>query len=85
MSRNTLPRRLEKLTDSLKDNAGNQTAVSLLSSTPQTVSQGVSFTLHNLRPFNQPVATAITLVGFIYMIIFASIIAASGGAVRSIM
>lgn len=48
---------------SLTANAGNATALSLLSAAPRTVSGGVSFTFVNLRPYDQPVAAAITLVG----------------------
>ena len=39
----------------------------------------------NLRPYNQPVATAITLVGLIYMLIFAFTITMTNNAVREIM
>lgn len=38
-----------------------------------------------MRPYNQPVATAITLVGLIYMLIFAFVITMTGNAVREIM
>jgi hypothetical protein len=56
-----------------------------LAQAPSTVSNAVHYTLNNLRPYNQPVATAITLVGLIYMLIFAFIITMTGDAVRSIM
>lgn len=49
------------------------------------MSQPVFYTLFNLRPYNQPVATAITLVGLIYMLIFAFVITMTLGAVRDIM
>jgi hypothetical protein len=45
----------------------------------------VYYTLDNLRPYDQPVATAITLVGLIYMLIFAFIIAMMGNAAREIV
>ncbi|KAK7462780.1 hypothetical protein VKT23_007364 [Stygiomarasmius scandens] len=41
----------------------------LLSNAPQIITQPVSYTLDNLHPFNVPVATAITFVGLIYLLI----------------
>jgi hypothetical protein len=73
------------LTSSLSEQAGNQTAMTNLAQAPTTVSQPVSYTLFNLRPYNQPVAAAITLVGLIYMLIFAFIITMTNNAVREIM
>jgi hypothetical protein len=70
---------------SLSENAGNQTAINALAQAPTTVSNCIFFTLNNLRPYNQPVAAAITLVGLIYMLIFAFILTMSGSAVREIM
>lgn len=49
------------------------------------MSQPVFFTMNNLRPYNQPVATAITLVGLIYMLIFAFILTMMNNAAREIM
>ncbi|KAJ9092723.1 hypothetical protein QFC19_008648 [Naganishia cerealis] len=49
--------------------AGNTTAVQALASAPRTVTPAVSYTSYNLRPFSNPVATAVTLVGQIYMLI----------------
>lgn len=69
----------------MSQNAGNATAMTLLAQAPSTVSSPVSFTLINLRPYNQPVAAAITLVGLIYMLIFAFIITMSGNAAREVM
>ena len=57
----------------------------MLAQAPTTVSNSVYFTLVNLRPYNQPVATAITLVGLIYMLIFAFIITMTNSACRDIM
>lgn len=59
--------------------------MALLARAPTTVSAPVSFSLVNLRPYNQPVATAITLVGLIYMLIFAFIITMAGAGAREIM
>ena len=39
----------------------------------------------NLRPYNQPVAAAITLVGLIYMLIFSFIVTMSFNAARQVM
>jgi hypothetical protein len=57
----------------------------LVAQAPGTVTLPVSFTMINLRPYNQAVASAITLVGLIYMLIFAFIITMTNNAVREIM
>ena len=41
--------------------------------------------MYNLRPYDQPVASAITLVGMIYMLIFSFIIAMLNNGAREIM
>ncbi|THV04749.1 hypothetical protein K435DRAFT_714295 [Dendrothele bispora CBS 962.96] len=41
----------------------------LLSNAPQIVTQPISYTIDNLHPFDVPVATAITFVGLIYLLI----------------
>ncbi|WVQ98009.1 hypothetical protein IAU59_005129 [Kwoniella sp. CBS 9459] len=69
----------------LQDNVNNATALNLLAQAPTTLSQPVWYTIHNLRPYDQPVATAITLVGLIYMLIFAFVITMSNNAVREII
>lgn len=70
---------------SLQANAGNAQAITAIASAPGTISNSISYRLFNLRPYNQPVATAITLVGLIYMLIFAFVITMTGNAVREIM
>lgn len=50
---------------------GNATALQLLSQAPQTLSQPIWYTMFNLRPYTVQVASAVTLVGHIYVIIFA--------------
>ncbi|ORY30405.1 hypothetical protein BCR39DRAFT_564917 [Naematelia encephala] len=72
-------------TQYLSQNAGNQTAITLLATAPSTISNPVFYTLNNLRPYNQPVAAAITLVGLIYMLIFAFIITMANNACREII
>ncbi|KAF8802870.1 hypothetical protein BYT27DRAFT_7145655 [Phlegmacium glaucopus] len=42
---------------------------SILSISPQTIVQPVSYTLANLAPFNVPLASAVTYIGLIYQII----------------
>jgi hypothetical protein len=41
--------------------------------------------MYDLRPYNQPVATAITLVGMIYMLIFSFLIAMINNGAREIV
>jgi hypothetical protein len=52
-------------------NSGNATALQLLSQAPQTLSQPIWYSMSNVRPYTAQVASAITLVGHIYVIIFA--------------
>ncbi|KAF5386487.1 hypothetical protein D9757_005893 [Collybiopsis confluens] len=54
----------------------------LLSNAPQVVTQPISFTIDNLRPFNIPVATALTYVGLIYTLILTFFIVNIGVAAR---
>ncbi|ODN82224.1 hypothetical protein L202_02510 [Cryptococcus amylolentus CBS 6039] len=69
----------------LQANANNATAIGLLAQAPTTLTNGVWYTLNNLRPYNQPVATAITLVGLIYMLILSFIMTMTNNAVREII
>jgi len=48
--------------------------MTLLAQAPGTIVQPVYFTMNNIRPYNQPVAQAITLVGAIYLLIFSFIV-----------
>ncbi|PPQ98228.1 hypothetical protein CVT26_003398 [Gymnopilus dilepis] len=50
--------------------------VSLMSVSPQTVTQPVGYTLVNLIPFAQPVASAVVFVGLIYLLILSFFIVA---------
>ncbi|KAG8692181.1 hypothetical protein FRC08_009958 [Ceratobasidium sp. 394] len=65
--------------------AGNATALAALSAAPQTLSPGIWWATENLRPYNAPVATALTLVGQIYLCIFAFIITMSNDAARGVL
>ncbi|WRT64817.1 uncharacterized protein IL334_001753 [Kwoniella shivajii] len=69
----------------LQANANNVTAINAIASAPTTISNSVWYTLNNLRPYDQPVAQAITLVGLIYMLIFSFVITMSNNAVREII
>jgi hypothetical protein len=59
--------------------------VALLAQAPTTVHNSVYFTLTDIRPYDQPVAQAITLVGLIQLLIFAFVITMNNNAVREIM
>ncbi|KAG8686442.1 hypothetical protein FRC08_012504 [Ceratobasidium sp. 394] len=65
--------------------SGNTTAVQALVSAPQTMTSGAWWTTENLRPYNAPVATALTLVGQIYLCIFAFIMTMTNDAARGIL
>ncbi|KAB5590542.1 Nitrosoguanidine resistance protein SNG1 [Ceratobasidium theobromae] len=65
--------------------AGNATALQALTSAPQALTSGAWWTTENLRPYDAPVATALTLVGQIYLCIFAFIITMSNDAARGII
>ncbi|KAF5369660.1 hypothetical protein D9615_010234 [Tricholomella constricta] len=41
----------------------------LIATSPQTVIKPISFTMDNVAPFNEPVASAVTFVGLIYVLI----------------
>lgn len=57
----------------LTQQGGNATAMSNLAAAPQTASNAFAYTAVNFRPFDQPVASAVTLVGLIYLTILAFI------------
>ncbi|QRV85261.1 nitrosoguanidine resistance protein SNG1 [Ceratobasidium sp. AG-Ba] len=69
----------------LRSVSGNATALAALSAAPQTLSPGIWWATENLRPYNAPVATALTLVGQIYLCIFAFIITMSNDAARGVL
>lgn len=54
-------------------NSGNATALQLLGQAPQTLSQPIWYTMFNVRPYSAQVASAITLVGHIYVIIISCV------------
>ncbi|TIA86348.1 hypothetical protein E3P99_03710 [Wallemia hederae] len=57
----------------LTQQGGNATAMSNLANAPQTASNAFAYTAVNFRPFDQPVASAVTLVGLIYLTILSFI------------
>lgn len=63
----------------------NQTAVQLLAQAPQTISPGVSWNMVNLRPYTTPAALAVTLVGNIFLTIFAFVMTMAHAAARAII
>lgn len=56
----------------------NSTVLSLLSSSPQALTKPIGYSLVNLAPFNQPVGSAITFVGLIYLLILSFFIVMVG-------
>lgn len=65
--------------------AGNTAALQAVTAAPQTLTSGAWWTTENLRPYTAPVATALTLVGQIYLCIFAFIMTMSNDAARGIL
>lgn len=59
--------------------------MALLAQAPTTISNSVYYQMENLRPYTQPVAQAIVLVGLIYMLIFAFIITMMNNGAREVM
>ncbi|KAJ7594076.1 hypothetical protein C8J56DRAFT_1002071 [Mycena floridula] len=56
----------------------------LLSTAPQLIIAPVGFTINNLRPFDIPVASAVTFVGLIYLLILSFFIVMIGVSAREI-
>lgn len=67
----------------LTANAANSTLLSLAAQAPQTISTPVWYTMNNLRPFSATVATALLLVGAIYIIIFTFVVSMAGVQTRA--
>ncbi|KAF8322825.1 uncharacterized protein EI90DRAFT_2936677 [Cantharellus anzutake] len=60
----------------------NGTMMGNVARAPQTLSASVGFTMVNLRPYSAPVASALTLVGSILVIVFAFTVTMAGYAAR---
>jgi hypothetical protein len=52
-----------------QSNANSTTLASILAASPQTIVSPVYYTIQNLIPFDQAVATASTFVGMLYQVI----------------
>ncbi|KLO05693.1 hypothetical protein SCHPADRAFT_716122 [Schizopora paradoxa] len=63
----------------------NVTAVQMLAQAPQTISPAVLWTTINLKPYTAPAAQAVTLVGQIYLCIFAFIICMAHSTARDLV
>ncbi|KAH6904061.1 hypothetical protein BKA70DRAFT_1509496, partial [Coprinopsis sp. MPI-PUGE-AT-0042] len=62
--------------------SNNGNIATILSTSPQTIVQPVYYTINNLLPFHQPVATASTFVGLIYLLILSFFVVMTGYAAR---
>ncbi|KAF9030543.1 hypothetical protein BDZ89DRAFT_1091563 [Hymenopellis radicata] len=65
-------------------NMSSAALTSLASSSPQAVTQPVAHTIVNLAPFDIPVASAITFVGLIYLLILSFFIVMVGLSAREV-
>ncbi|CAE6469862.1 unnamed protein product [Rhizoctonia solani] len=65
--------------------SNDPTALQALTAAPQTLTMGAWWTVSNLRPYNAPVATALTLIGQIYLCIFGFIMTMAHDAARGIL
>ncbi|KAF8902701.1 hypothetical protein CPB85DRAFT_1438612 [Mucidula mucida] len=54
----------------------------ILSVSPQVITQPIGYTIDNLRPFDVPVASAITFVGLIYILVLCFVIVQIGAGAR---
>ncbi|KAJ7137580.1 hypothetical protein C8R43DRAFT_1072257 [Mycena crocata] len=54
----------------------------LLSTAPQVVTRPIGYTVNNLRPFDVAVATAVTFVGLIYLLILSFFVVMVGSGAR---
>ncbi|KAI0653466.1 hypothetical protein C8Q70DRAFT_1035581 [Cubamyces menziesii] len=63
----------------------NSTALQMIANAPQTISPAISWTMVNLRPYQAPAAQAVTLVGNIFLCIFAFMITMANSTARAIV
>lgn len=72
-----------QLTRQVARNASTSSVMpAILDSSPQTIVGAVGYTLENLLPFDQPVATAATFVGMLYQLIMGFFIVMMGYGAR---
>ncbi|CEH16028.1 Domain of unknown function DUF3533 [Ceraceosorus bombacis] len=63
--------------------ANSAAAITALSNAPSTIANPVAMTTNNVRPYSQPVATAATFVGLIYLCILAFNVVMAGFGMRA--
>ncbi|KAF7364308.1 DUF3533 domain-containing protein [Mycena sanguinolenta] len=68
----------------LKNISSSSNIGTLLSTAPQIVVRPIYYTVDNLRPFDVPVASAVTFVGLIYLVILSFFIVMVSNAARDI-
>ncbi|KAF8915948.1 hypothetical protein CPB85DRAFT_1217167 [Mucidula mucida] len=54
----------------------------LLDAAPQVITQPLAYTIDNLRPFDVPVASAVTFIGLIYLLVICFFIVLIGASAR---
>ncbi|KAK1226199.1 hypothetical protein PQX77_010781 [Marasmius sp. AFHP31] len=64
--------------------ASSSNLQNVLSNAPQVITRPIGYTIDNLRPFDVPVATAITFVGLIYLLILSFFIVMIGVSAREV-
>ncbi|OXC69619.1 hypothetical protein AYX13_01788 [Cryptococcus neoformans] len=69
----------------LQDNANDVTAFRFVAQAPSTITNAVWYSMNNLRPYDHPVAQAITLVALMLMPIFSFIMTMTNNAVREVI
>ncbi|KAJ7198449.1 hypothetical protein GGX14DRAFT_181124 [Mycena pura] len=62
--------------------SANANASALLSTAPQIITEPISYAIKNVRPFDVPVASAVTFVGLIYLLILAFFVLLVSNAAR---
>ncbi|OBZ73437.1 Nitrosoguanidine resistance protein SNG1 [Grifola frondosa] len=63
----------------------NDTAVQMIAQAPQTISPAISWSVVNVRPYTAPAAQAVTLVGNIYLCIYAFMITMATATARDLI
>ncbi|KIY69434.1 hypothetical protein CYLTODRAFT_372746 [Cylindrobasidium torrendii FP15055 ss-10] len=72
-----LPTLAERFSEELSSELATQnpgSVVNILRNAPQIITLPVGYTIDNLRPFDYPVATAVTFVGLIYLLVLSFVI-----------
>ncbi|KAF4596975.1 hypothetical protein EYR40_007425 [Pleurotus pulmonarius] len=70
------------LAQQLASGSSSANVTAILANAPQVITEPLSYTIANLRPFDVPVATAAVFVGLIYMTILAFFIVMTASAAR---